>query len=377
MSGPAKRQVRVLQIQTQAEAAGAQRISQLIAAGLRDRGYDVRTVFMYRKTAAFDDDAHAIFVSKTEPRSALSRLQTAVRLIRFVKSDKPDVVITYQHYGNIVGALAARVAAAPTVIANQSGNPGKRGLRRLLSWVDHLYGRFGFYDSIVVNSASTEVAYRTLSPRYSRKLVRIDHGVPGPGVLPDKRSARDRFGLPRNIALLVTTGRLAPGKNLDMLIRALQLLPDVHLALAGAGPDRVPLERLSTSLNVEDRVHFVGELDGSDIPAFLAAGDIFVFASDDETFGMSVVEAAIAGLPVVTTDIPVLREVLTNDLGEASALFVPVNDHAALAAAVLHFWTAPELAEKLRSTGQSLAERYSVERMIEAYDDLIRHRTAA
>jgi glycosyltransferase involved in cell wall biosynthesis len=371
MVSEASRRIEVLQIQTQAEAAGAQRVSDVVAEGLRAKGYGVRTAFMYRKTAAYDDDPYAIFVSPAEASSFLGRLKIALRLIKLVKSEKPRALITYQHYGNIVGGLAGWLSSTSVIIANQSGNPGKQGLRRLLSWLDEVFGVLGIYDFIVVNSASTESAYRKLSRRYSKRLVRIDHGISMHGAHPDKQSARECFGLPPTATLLVTTGRLATGKNQDVLIKALQLLPETHLALAGAGPDRGELEHLADRLNVRNRLHFVGELSANEIPSFLKAGDIFVFASTDETFGMSVVEAAVIGLPVVTSDLPVLREVLTSDEGKPAGLFFVAGDHRDLANAVTTLADDRHKSESLMRAGRSLANRYSSERMVSEYEDLI------
>ncbi len=60
--------MRVVQVQTQAEAAGAQRVSDMVGEGLRARGHEARTVFMYRKTDAYDRDPHADFVLSAPPR---------------------------------------------------------------------------------------------------------------------------------------------------------------------------------------------------------------------------------------------------------------------------------------------------------------------
>jgi glycosyltransferase involved in cell wall biosynthesis len=371
MTSEASRRIKVLQVQTQAEAAGAQRVSDLVAEGLRAQGHAVRTAFMYRKTAAYDNDPHAIFISKIERMSFFGRVKIALRLIRLVNSEKPAALITYQHYGNIVGGLAGWLSSTSVIIANQSGNPGKRGVRRLLTWLDKVFGILGIYDFVVVNSATTESAYRKLSLRYAKRLVRIDHGISMHSAQPDKQSARERFGLPPTATLLVTTGRLAVGKNQDVLIKALHLLPEIHLALAGAGPDRGELEHLADRLNVRSRVHFVGELSANEIPSFLKAGDIFVFASTDETFGMSVVEAAVIGLPVVTSDLPVLREVLTSDDGKPAGLFFVPGDHRDLAEAIRTVSDNPATSQKLTHVGRSLAHRYSSARMVAHYEELI------
>lgn len=364
--------MKILQIQTQAEAAGAQRVSDMIGAGLRARGHEVRTVFMYRKTAAYDEDPNAVFISLRKPGNLLARLAVTVALARYIRAERPDALITYQHYGNVFGSIAGKLAKVRPIIANQSGNPGGTGFRRLATWLDKLFGTFGIYQGIVVNSAATQDAFSAYPHQYVRKLARIDHGVHTPPHTYDKNEARQLFGLPSDARLIVTTGRLAVGKNQHQLLEALCLLPDVHLALAGAGPLRAELEDLSVALGVRPRVHFVGELPIKRIPIFLAAGDVFAFASTEETFGLSVVEAAIAGVPVIASDIPVLREVLAGLNGEwAAKFFEPgnVEDIAENARCVLSNY---ELAIGLTKSGTQLSRRYSPEEMVAAYDKLLR-----
>jgi glycosyltransferase involved in cell wall biosynthesis len=121
-------------------------------------------------------------------------------------------------------------------------------------------------------------------------------------------------------------------------------------------------------------VHFVGELSANEISSFLKAGDIFVFASTDETFGMSVVEAAVIGLPVVASDLPVLREVLTSDDGKPAGLFFVPGDHRDLANAVTTLAADRQESESLMQAGRTLADRYSSERMVSEYEDLIGRR---
>jgi glycosyltransferase involved in cell wall biosynthesis len=91
-----------------------------------------------------------------------------------------------------------------------------------------------------------------------------------------------------------------------------------------------------------------------------------VFPSRTETFGLAVAEAAIAGLPVVANDLPVLREVL----GEA-ALYADAEQPEALAAAVLQVRNDPALAAALAQAGRQLEDRYSPERMCAAYEALL------
>ena len=111
---------------------------------------------------------------------------------------------------------------------------------------------------------------------------------------------------------LTMSGRiklLHPGKNLGSAIKLLADR-DWNLALAGQGPARAELAALAKSLGVADRVHFLGELAPDRIGFFLRSLDVFVFPSIAETFGLAVVEAAQAGIPVVANDLAVLHETL-------------------------------------------------------------------
>src|SRR5262249_40581523 len=149
----------------------------------------------------------------------------------------------------------------------------------------------------------------------------------------DRDAARRQLGLPLGVPLLGNAARLHSVKNLDAAIRLLPGEPSWHLALAGQGADRARLVDIARSLGVAERVHFVGGLPPDRVGVFLRALDVFVFPSLIETFGVAVVEAAAAGVPVVANDVEVLREVLAAD-GEPCALFVDVNDPLAFGAAV-------------------------------------------
>lgn len=358
--------MKIVQVQTQAEAAGAQRVSDMVGDGLRASGHDVRTVFMYRKTEAYDGDPHADFILTERPRGPVDLLRAIVGLIGYMRRVRPDAVISYQHYGNIFGTLAGRLAGARQLIANQSGAPGKRGAMRAAAIVDRLMGQLGAYTHSVVNSAWTEAQFRDYPRSYRQRLRRIDHGVLLPDGPHSRQDARAEFDLPDNAYILVSTGRLTPDKNHAPLVAALELLPEVHLAVAGAGPEEPALMALATRIGVADRLHLVGEVRPARIFDFLASGDLYVFPSRNETFGLAVAEAAMVGLPVVANGIPVLREVL----GEA-ALFVEASQPAQLAEAVRQVMSQPDLASRLAAKGRALSGRYAPATMCRRYEELL------
>ncbi|WP_442753927.1 glycosyltransferase family 4 protein [Methylocystis sp. JAN1] len=351
-------------VQTQAENAGAQEIARQLAQGFEKRGWRVRQIFFFRRTESFDDDPNVFFCARERPSIPLGVMKMLAALYQELRREKPDAVVTLQHYGNVIAAPVARAAGSAILVANQL-TPSKL-VPRPVALLDKLMGMIGFYDRIVVNSAQTAADYGDYPPAYAKRITRIDHGFFDKSAPLAKAEARERLGLPQEATLLGCAARLHPMKQTDLAIRILCENRDQHLALAGQGKERDSLEALARSLGVRDRVHFLGELDTEGVGVFLAALDCFVFPSAMETFGLAPVEAAQAGLPVIVNDIEVLRDVLSVG-GEPCALFVDAHDTPAFAGAVRRVLGDPELNAKLTSVGRRLAERYPLDVMIEDY----------
>jgi glycosyltransferase involved in cell wall biosynthesis len=236
-------------------------------------------------------------------------------------------------------------------------------------------GSAGFYDANIVNSAWTAEQFAAYPPAYRRRLRRIDHGVPQGGSHLSKAAARAQFGLPPGVPLIVSTGRITRQKNQVVLLAALARLPEAHLAIAGIGAAENELRHAAEAQGLGGRLHLAGELAPEQIYPFLATGDLFAFPSLTETFGLSVVEAAIAGLPIVASDLAVLREVLTDGEREA-ALFADATDAQSFAETVARLLRDPALAARLSEAGRSLARRYSPEAMCAGYDAVLDERPA-
>lgn len=369
----AERPLRVLFVQTQAEMAGAQEISRLLGQELSRAvpgapAFDIHHLFLYRKTAGCDDFPNVQFVARTRPKSPMDGIRFVGRLFSTIRQLRPDVVLTFQHYGNIVAAPAARLAGVPRIIANHVSAPAT--INGLVRKVDRVLGLAGCYDAITVNSHATWREYQAYPQRYTRRIVHVPHGFDLRSSDLDKPSARQRFGLPQDVPLMGTVARLHPLKRIHLAIATLPHLPEHHLAIAGQGPDGERLRKVAADLGVGGRVHFAGEMDGAAVGDFLAGLDVFVFPSEAETFGLAAVEAAQAGLPVVANEIPVLREVLDVD-GEPCALFVDAADTSAFVEAIQRLHDDPALARQLGMLGRRLSERYSLKGMVDAYRDLI------
>jgi len=356
-------------VQTQAENAGAQEIARRLADGAAKRGWDASQIFFYRRTESFDDDPTAFFCAARRPTSPLGVLALLFTLFRKFRADRPDVVVTLQHYGNVVAAPLARLAGARLVIANQLSAAAVVPAKLRLA--DKIIGILGGYDHIVVNSIDTEAEYRAYPARYSRHITRIDHGFFDKSLDIGKHEARAELALPPDAPLLGCAARLHPLKKLDLAIRLLTQDPARHLAIAGQGAEREALEALAIELGVADRTHFLGELASDRMGVFFAALDCFVFPSAAETFGLAPVEAAQAGVPVVANGLEILREVLAVD-GAPCARFVDADDIAAFSAEVDLVLKDDALRATMIERGRRLAQRFPLDAMIDGYMALMR-----
>lgn len=374
------RPTRLLFVQTQAEMAGAQEISRILGAGLSRPGpagepaCEVHHLFLYRKSPGCDDFPNVHFAATEKPRSPLDAIRFLFRLVSLLRRIDADVVLPFQHYGNIVTAPLARLLGKRRIIANHVSAPATiSGPVRL---VDKWLGLLGFYDVMTVNSHATWHDYMAYPPRYRNRIVYVPHGFSRKTPTLDKAGARRHFGIPGDVTLLGTVARLHPLKRIDLAIGQLVHLPDLHLAIAGQGPDGERLRAIANALKVQDRVHFLGELHPDEIGNVLACLDIFVFPSAAETFGLAAVEAADAGVPVIATDMPVMREVLRVD-GEDCAVFADVTDPAAFTRAIRALTGDPAARERLSHLGRRLGAQHSLDAMVGCYRNLIEGRPVA
>jgi glycosyltransferase involved in cell wall biosynthesis len=120
--------------------------------------------------------------------------------------------------------------------------------------------------------------------------------------------------------------------------------------------DRVLASLPSLGLRLDDDVVLVGTVPDAELPAWYAAADVLAFPSTKEGWGLAVLEAMSAGLPVVASDLPVFREYLTSG---RDALLVPVDDAPALAAALTSVLDDPNLAASLREAARATAQRFT------------------
>ncbi|MFG2192379.1 glycosyltransferase [Streptomyces sp. NPDC048639] len=314
--------------------------------------------------------------------SALPRLVTAIRAGRY------DLVHTHLYRACVFGRVAARTAGIEAVLATEhslgasciEGRPLTPGTRALYLATERLGS------STVAVSATVADRLRAWGvPRHRIDL--IPNGIDARHFRYDPAAraiARARLDFPEHAFVAGGVGRLVPGKRFDILLRSVAELPGARLLLVGDGPERASLERLAVQLGVERRVRMLGERDGAvewsadrsaDIPGLLAAMDVFVSPSSEESFGLAVIEALAAGLRVLHVICPAIDELQADEAPGARRIALGVPPLVAALAEAMHEHERAGAGARRLPAPPAVA-RYDIARSAELLADLY-ERTAA
>lgn len=227
--------------------------------------------------------------------------------------------------------------------------------------------------------AESRAVQRLVGPALRHPVTVLDQSVPVDEIdaaleRNARRAVRDQLGIPRDAPVIITVARMVDGKGHDELLvafgRVLLARPETILVLVGDGPTRPEVEAAIADAGMGSAVRLLG--DRFDVPALLAAADLFAFASHTEGFGLVVLEAMAARLPVVAYDLPAFSEFAID--GE-TAVLAPIGDTGALARGICEFLDDPPSARAAGEAGRAVVDhRYPVDataRTFEAVYDTI------
>jgi glycosyltransferase involved in cell wall biosynthesis len=352
------RPLRVLtMLDTLERVGGAESMALEICLGLRERGYD-----SYLGVTRWREE-----LRRTEPAAgAVQRLESAGipivgiprrgtldvapwrRFVRFLRSERIDVLHAHMFGSNAWGSLLGRLARTPVVVAHEhmwsfSGSPGRRFVDR---W---LIARLA--DAFVAVSEDARARMIEVERIPPSKLVVIRNGIPPlpPG---DRAEARRRLGLTADAPVVLSVGMLRPEKAFDVLLEATaqlgSVVPPPVTLIAGEGPERARLERTIASLGIGERVRFLGAR--TDVPDLLAAADVCVCCSSFEGGPLSVMEYLAAGKPVVATRVGGLPELVEPG---ANGVLVAPGAPGQLAAAIAELLGDPGERERMGRRGRA------------------------
>ena len=277
----------------------------------------------------------------------------ALHFYRFLRNGRFDLLA--QHFGNNLVRALARLARVPAPVYHahsrvlENAEPG-----RLIS------SNVRFAAAVIANSRATAAGFRCAGPVHV-----IYPGVSIPPVAAP----------PLHLSSSITVGaiaRLVPLKGLQYLIEAIHLLRErqIHLEIAGTGPEESSLRDTARRLGLAGRVRFLGWVDPSIV---LPRWHVFSLPSLEEAFGIAALEAMAAGLPVIASDVGGLPELVTD--GETGFL-IPPKSPALLASRIEQLFDDPALRVRMGFAARTRArQNFSVARMVEQitklYTDLL------
>jgi len=258
------------------------------------------------------------------------------------------------------------------------------GVSKLVALVHHLFGSTVFREAPLPLAAAVWLSERPLGALY--------RGVPFQAVSVSTADDLVARGIPRGsiriiyngvdsarltpnpaerstTPLFVYLGRLKKYKRVDVVIRAFSGLnvPNATLEIAGTGDYRAPLERLVKSLDLADRVKFLGFIPEDEKIHLLRRAWASTLASPKEGWGISNLEAAACATPVIAANSPGIRESVID--GETGFL-VPQDDAPAMTAAMRGIVESPSLVSSLGAAGRRFAEAFTWDR---AANDTLAH----
>jgi glycosyltransferase involved in cell wall biosynthesis len=283
-------------------------------------------------------------------------------LVRLFREEKPDLVHAHMPISGFLARMAAWWAGVPRVAYtchgfwfNHPGNPARRAAGFLMEWV-------GARVTTVFLTVSDEEAGDARRLWISRNAISVRNGRDPADFHPDpvaRAKIRADLGVPEDRVVIAAVARLVRHKGYPELAAAMQEVPDADLWVVGErllsdrGDDMLALLRHA---GLGDRLHLLGYR--TDVAAILAAADIFVLPSRFEGLPMSVIEAMLAGLPVVATDIRGPREQV---VPEVTGLLVPPGSVHRLAEALNVLTQDPQARAAMGAAGRA--------RALELYDE--------
>ena len=294
-----------------------------VARRLRSSGHDV--VAACRANTPVDAALReaGIQTSSVLPSGDLDPIGN-LRFALWLRRQQADCILLTSWRKALVAGWAARFAGIPRIILRVGGvHTQKRAIDR---W-KYRRALTRYVDLIIVNSSTVKThLLEAIGGLREARLHLIPNGIDTTTSVP--RSLREELGISQDSVLLFSAGGLEHRKGFDVLIEAVASLePNVHLVIAGEGPQRNHLKTLAAAAGMEPRLHLLGQR--SDVPALLSGSDVFVMSSRSEGMPVAMLEAMAARKPVVSTDVGGVAEALARNGARAAGGWVVARDDAA------------------------------------------------
>ncbi|HRK72262.1 MAG TPA: glycosyltransferase [Micropepsaceae bacterium] len=313
-----------------AKAGGAEAFFERLTLSLHQAGEDVRAIIRHDPARLQRLQAGGVRAAGA-PFGGPFDFSTRSALKAVMREFRPQVTLAWMNRGAAKTPHPARVAGAGVLAGRLGGYYNLKYYRHC----DHLIGNTKGIVRWLAEQGWPKDRCHYL-PNFAESAAMAPVG-------------RATHSTPDEARVVLALGRLHTNKAFDVLIRALVRLPGAVLWLAGDGPERGALETLARECGVMERVRFLGWRD--DVPALLAACDLLCCPSRHEPLGNVILESFAHDVPVVAASSDGPRELISDGV---NGLLVPVDDPAALAAAIGRVLSSRDLAGTLAAGGRTL-----------------------
>lgn len=289
------------------------------------------------------------------------------QLRKALRATHSETAISFMEATNVLTILATRGLGVKVVVMEHT-NPEVHQVGWFWNALRHLTYRFA--DRVgVLTERSRAWAEELTDPTSVFVLPNAISLTFSPGV--EAVNLRSLVGLPAQVQIVVSMGRLAPEKGFDLLIKAFApvaaLHPDFHLILLGEGADRSALEQAREASGLAGRVHLPGRV--SNPSAYLRQCDLFVMSSRYEGFPMALCEAMACGLPVISFDCPTgPGEIIHN---QVDGILVPAGDLQGLTKAMNRLMADASVRKALGARGPEILERFSEDKIMGEWNQIL------
>jgi glycosyltransferase involved in cell wall biosynthesis len=281
----------------------------------------------------------------------ISDLFALVRTIALIGRERPQVVHAHTTKAGLIARVAAWITRTPSVFTVHTWSYDN-GVSRLVRWLGVPLEKFAALlggQIITVSDANTE---KGLSRSITSKenIVRIWLGIPN-------TKLRAKREMQRHVRMIMVA-RFVEQKDQGLLLRALSgVYGSWELQLVGSGPMIERAQALAVKLNLDKRVHFLGER--SDVPELLAQADIYILSTKWEGLPVSILEAMRAGLPVIATDVGGINEMVKDGV---TGLLARPSDADHLCDRIQTLVNSPELRVNMGDAARlSFEENFQIE----------------
>jgi len=298
-----------------------------------------------------------------------------LKIYRFLKREKPDIIHTHTSKAGLLGRLAARLARVPSIIHTPHGHVFFGYFGALKTKIFILFEKLAsrITSKIVALTPREKSDYLSFKVTSEEKLAVIPSGIElhkyQHAPREERSKLRKELGIAEHSAVVGTAGRLVPVKGPQFLLQAFKQVisehPETYLVFAGDGPLRKSLEKNAVDMDLAKNIIFAGWRD--DMARVLSIFDIFCLPSLNEGMGRVLVEAMALGKPVVASDVGGIPDLI---IPGKNGFLVPPRNPGELARQILFLIKNREEAAKMGRTGKEMVSAFSDEIMVKKIAEL-------